>query len=116
MGHGIIESFSDGTERLITIGSPSRFRLDSITSADFFRLHRCYLGTSRLTLRSSVANRVLPVPKSLVFEADEYLFTLAPTLADAMILPDPLTHYRIHGANLFMSPGQARRASAASSA
>jgi hypothetical protein len=105
VGHGIIESFSDGAERPIAIGSASRFRLDSISSAEFFRLHRCYLGTSRLTLRSSVARKILPVPQSLVFEADEYLFTLAPALADATILPDPLTHYRVHGANLFMSAG-----------
>ena len=108
VGHSIIESFTDGTERPVAIGSTSRFRLDCVTSAEFFRLHRCYLGTSRLTLRSSVARRILPVPESLVFEADEYLFTLAPALADTMILPDPLTHYRIHGANLFMSAGANR--------
>ena len=105
VGHGIIESFSDGAERPVVLGSASRFRLDSVASAEFFRLHRCYLGTSRLTLRSSIARKLLPVPESLVFEADEYLFTLAPALADTMILPDPLTHYRIHGTNLFMSAG-----------
>ena len=103
VGHAIIESFSDGAERPVAIGSATRFRLDSVSSGEFFRLHRCYLGTSRLTLRASVARKILPVPESLVFEADEYLFTLAPALADTMILPDLLTYYRIHGANLFMS-------------
>jgi hypothetical protein len=105
VGHAIIESFNDASGRIIAPDAQRRFRLDSHSSAEFFRLHRCYLGTSRLTLRSSVARKILPVPHSLTIEADEYLFTLAAALADSIILTEPLTHYRIHGANLFMVPG-----------
>jgi len=105
VGHAIIESFNDASERIIAPDAERRFRLDSLSAAEFFRLHRCYLGTSRLALRSSVARKILPVPESLTIEADEYLFTLAAALTDSVILTEPLTHYRIHGANLFMAPG-----------
>lgn len=105
VGHAIVQATEGGLEQIIAPMSQTRFRLDSVASAQFFRLNRCYLGTSRLTLRAQIARRILPIPESLVFEADEYLFTLAPILADAVILPDPLTCYRIHGSNLFMAPG-----------
>lgn len=105
VGHAIIESFNDASERIIAPDVQRRFRLDSLSSAEFFRLHRCYLGTSRLTLRASVARKILPIPESLTIEADEYIFTLAAALTDSVILTEPLTHYRIHGANLFMAPG-----------
>ena len=119
VGHAIIESFNHASERIIAPDAQSRFRLDSLFSAEFFRLHRCYFGTSRLTLRSSIARKILPVPQSLIIEADEYLFTLAAAITDSVILTEPLTHYRIHGANLFMAPGafaggERRKASAIS--
>ncbi len=104
IGHAIIESFNDNSQRIIAPNSQTRFLLDSLSSAEFFRLHRCYLGTSRLTLRSAVARKILPVPEALTIEADEYLFTLAAALGESVILKEPLTHYRIHGGNLFMSP------------
>ena len=105
VGHAIIESFNDGSERVIAPETQTRFRLQSRSSAEFFRVHRCYFGTSRLALRSSLLRKVSPVPEALIIEADEYLFTLAAALADSIVLTDPLTHYRIHGANLFMAPG-----------
>jgi hypothetical protein len=55
-----------------------------------------------LTLRAEIAQKILPVPEELVFEADEYLFTVAGVLAEFVILKDALTHYRIHGGNLFV--------------
>src|SRR6185369_7828041 len=39
--------------------------------------------------------------EKLVFEADEYMFTLLPTMGEVVILPEALTFYRIHGNNLF---------------
>lgn len=103
VGHSIVESHEGGRERIVSIDKIHRFRLDSVPSANFFRLNRAFMGTSRMAMRSSIARRILPVPESLIFEADEYLFTLAPSLADAVILPDALTHYRLHGGNLFMA-------------
>lgn len=105
VGHAIIESFNDGSERIIAPERYLRLRLNSGHAADVFRLHRCYLGTSRLTLRADVARKLLPIPEALVFEADEYLFILAAAIADVAILPEPLTYYRLHGSNLFMSSG-----------
>jgi hypothetical protein len=74
-------------------------------SAEIFRLHRPYLGTSRLVLRADVARKCLPVPEALVFEADEYLFTVAAAISGGLISTQTLTHYRIHGGNLFVSGG-----------
>ncbi|HUI74371.1 MAG TPA: glycosyltransferase family 2 protein [Candidatus Acidoferrum sp.] len=103
IGHAIIESFNDGYERAVAPSAEKRFRLDSLPSAEFFRSNRCYFGTSRLTLCARLARKILPIPESIIIEADEYLFTLGAAHADSLLLTDPLTHYRIHGANLFMA-------------
>ena len=105
VGHAIIESFSDGTERTSAPEKDERFRLDSMASARVFRLRKSYLGTSRMILRTKVAQRILPVPELLVIQADEYLFTLAAILSELAILQEAMTHYRIHGANLYLSAG-----------
>ena len=105
VGHAFIESFDDGSERAITSHIPSHLRLDGADGASFFRLSRCYFGTSRLALRSDVARKILPVPEALVFEADEYLFTMAAGLEKALVLPDALTHYRVHAGNLVLGAG-----------
>ena len=105
LGHAFMESFDDGVERTIQPGATGRFRLDSAPNANYFRLSRCYFGTSRLALRADLARKILPVPDSLVFEADEYLFTMAPAFAPSLVLPDPLTHYRVHSGNLFLAAG-----------
>jgi hypothetical protein len=105
LGHAFIESFDDNSERVIQPDRPATFRLDSASNANYFRLSRCYFGTSRLALRAAVARKILPVPESLVFEADEYLFTMAPALAPALVIADPLTHYRVHPGNLFLAAG-----------
>ena len=105
IGHGMFLCLEGGSQHLVVPPSQARFRLDSVSAADFFRLNRCYFGTSKLTLRTSLARKILPVPDSLVFEADEYIFTLAPALAEVLLLPEPLFYYRLHGANLFMAAG-----------
>jgi glycosyltransferase involved in cell wall biosynthesis len=105
LGHAFIESFDDGTERLIQPGAPRLFGLDSAANANYFRLSRCYFGTSRLALRTGLARKILPVPGSLIFEADEYLFTMAPALAKSAVIADPLTHYRVHSGSLFLAAG-----------
>ena len=58
-----------------------------------------------MTIRRTVLQKILPVPETLVFEADEYVFTLAAALAEFLILADPLTFYRFHGENLFVMAG-----------
>jgi hypothetical protein len=105
VGHAIVESSEDGAERIIALGAPERLRLDSAHAANAFRLHRCFFGTSRMTLRSKIARKILPVPEALVFEADEYIFTMANALSEGFILTEPLTHYRVHSGNLFLNSG-----------
>jgi len=103
VGHAIVESFEGAADNVVALKQAERLRLSTVHAAKVFRLHRAYLGTSRLTLRAKIARRILPVPEDLIFEADEYLFTLAGLLADFVILNEALTHYRIHGGNLFVA-------------
>jgi hypothetical protein len=103
VGHSVTEVYSDGSRQTEILREHRRLRVDSPANARLFRLRKSFFGTSRMTLRASVARTLLPVPESLVVEADEYLFTLAAVAADADILPQPLTFYRIHDSNLYQS-------------
>ena len=108
VGHGIIETFTDCTERHFAPEKKERLRLNSLAAARVFRLRKSYLGTSRMTLRAELARQLLPVPETLVIEADEYLFTVAAAISEIIILQEPLTYYRIHGGNLYLSAGKER--------
>ena len=101
VGHAIVESFYDGRKRTVALDESERLRLNTFRNAEVFRLRRAYLGTSRLALRTELARKIVPVPEGLIFEADEYLFTIAGVLSEFVILSDALTHYRIHGGNFF---------------
>lgn len=105
VGHAFIESSDDGAQKIIAVGEKIKFQLNNFSAANFFRLSRCYFGTSRLALRAALARKILPVPEALAFEADEFLFTMAAAFAPSVILPDPLTHYRVHAGNLFLAAG-----------
>jgi hypothetical protein len=105
IGHAFIESFDDGTRKEISPSERVRLQMNNVSAATLFRLSRCYFGTSRLALRAEVARKILPVPEAMVFEADEYLFTMAAALGPFVLLPDALTHYRVHGGNLFLGAG-----------
>ena len=105
VGHGIIESFADRTERIVAPEKDERLKLDSLATARVFRLRKSYLGTSRMALRTQLARNLLPVPEALVIEADEYLFTLAAAMSEIIILREALTHYHIHGGNLYQAAG-----------
>jgi hypothetical protein len=105
IGHGILDSFEDGTETPIALERPERLSLNSLAAARVFRLRKTFLGTSRMTMRATLARKILPVPEELRVEADEYLFTLAAAHSDIMILTETLTHYRLHGASLYTSAG-----------
>jgi glycosyltransferase involved in cell wall biosynthesis len=114
IGHGFYEQYSDGRPNgLILPGRPYRLDLASRENAELFRHLAAFFGTSRMTIRKSVLERILPIPEELTIEADEYIFTLAPALAPAMILNEPLCYYGIHSANLFQfgkfEPAKARR-------
>jgi glycosyltransferase involved in cell wall biosynthesis len=105
VGHGILETFEGGVVRCAAPEKQERMRVTGLAAARVFRLRKSFLGTSRLAMRSAIARKILPVPESLVIEADEYLFTLAAALSDLVILTDPLTYYRQHSANLYNAGG-----------
>lgn len=101
VGNSIVIVQPDGREEYETLLQGNRFRANTPEGAKIFRVRGSFLGTSRMTIRSSVLAEIGPVPESILIEADEYLFTLAAALHDALILPDLLTYYRLHSANLY---------------
>jgi glycosyltransferase involved in cell wall biosynthesis len=114
VGHGLYEQYSDGrANSLILPGRPYYLDLTSLENAELFRHLAAFFGTSRLTIRKSVLDRILPIPEELTIEADEYIFTLASAIGPAMILNEPLCYYGIHSGNLFQfgkfEPVKARR-------
>jgi hypothetical protein len=105
LGHGIHEAFLDGNIRTSVPEKSERLQLNSLAAARVFRLRKSYLGTSRMILRTELARRILPIPEALVFEADEYVFTLGALMSELIILQDALTYYCIHGSNLYLLGG-----------
>jgi hypothetical protein len=108
VGHAIKESLPGGQQRISASAKEEKFRIQSLDSARLFRLRKSFLGTSRMTIRAEIARRILPVPEALVFEADEYLFTMGAAMSEVVILQEPLTCYVIHGSNLYVSAGSGR--------
>jgi hypothetical protein len=108
VGHAIKEFLPDGQERISAPAKNEKFRIQSPETARLFRLRKSFLGTSRMTMRAEIARSLLPVPEALVFEADEYLFTLAAVMSDVVILQEPLACYVIHGSNLYVSAGSGK--------
>ena len=105
VGHSITEILLDGRQRVNALREDGRFRADSPSGARILRNRKDLLGTSRMTIRTRVLRQILPVPDALVFEADEYLFTIAAVLSEVVMLAAPLTFYRHHSANLFHTSG-----------
>ena len=101
VGNGIVIVQPDGREEVETLLHGNLFRADTPSGAKLFRVRGSFLGTSRMTIRKNALAEIGRIPETILFEADEYLFTLAAVLHDVLILPDVLTHYRLHGANLY---------------
>jgi glycosyltransferase involved in cell wall biosynthesis len=102
VGHGIIEfdSAADSSASL-TPELTGYFDLASSEGAQIFRNFMAFLGTSRVSIRKRVLEKVLPVPDALIVEADEFISTMAVAHDGAVLLPEPLTYYRLHDDNLF---------------
>jgi glycosyltransferase involved in cell wall biosynthesis len=102
IGHGLYEVDESGKKAFINV--PTReyaCHLHTISEGlDFIEL-RSYLGTSRLAVRKSVLEKILPIPESLVIEADEFLATLATAISGCVVLDQPLASYRLHSNNLY---------------
>jgi len=102
VGHGLYEVYPSGSPLGVVV--PERntlLHLQDLPTARLFTHLRCFLGTSRITIRKKLLGQMLPFPEELVIEADEYMFTLAPALAPVLVLDKPLLYYRLHEGNLF---------------
>ncbi len=102
VGHGIIQHDSAaGTVSTLSPEFPGCFDIQSSKGAQTFRNYMCFLGTSRVSIRRSVLDRVLPIPQALVVEADEFMSAMAIAHSSAVLLPACLTHYRLHDQNQY---------------
>lgn len=105
VGNGITEILENGVTCSEVLRDATRFRIDSLHGARVFRRRKSQLGTSRMTVRSDILRDIVPVPESIIIEADEYIFTLAAAISVVSIVSEPLTFYRIHSENLFQISG-----------
>jgi Glycosyl transferase family 2 len=112
IGHGTTHVFTDGSQFTEVIEAEPRFSLTSLDGAKLFRTRKSFLGT-RMSVRTSVLRKILPVPEMIRVEADEFVFTMAAALSQVLILPESLFFYRIHAQNHFslhgFNPASVRR-------
>lgn len=118
IGNGLYEVDGAGCRRFINVPDREyRVHFQTMEEGVWFRELMSFLGTSRLAIRRSVLDRILPVPNELVVEADEYLAAMAVAVSGAVVLDRPLTNYRLHEANHYQSNsldrGKLRRKAAA---
>lgn len=102
IGHGLFEVDESG--KRLASNAPDRVyetHLKEAQEAREFIPLRSFLGTSRLTVRRPILQRVTPLPEALRVEADEFLATHAAALGGAKVLDRPLTNYRFHSGNLY---------------
>jgi glycosyltransferase involved in cell wall biosynthesis len=105
VGHGFYEACdNDPPREMIVPANSCRFDLSSVDAARFAGRGLTLLGTSRLSVRREVLNRIGPIPTELVFCADTPILAFTLALGGAVILEQPLCYYRIHAANL-CAPG-----------
>ncbi len=102
IGHGIVEVDSAANSSVaLSPELTGYFDLASDEGAQIFRNFMAFLGTSRVSIRKRVLDKVLPLPEALVVEADEFMSAMAVAHDGAVLLPEPLTYYRLHDDNLF---------------
>jgi glycosyltransferase involved in cell wall biosynthesis len=101
VGHGFYEVHDTEPPReMILPEKPCRLDLASIDSARLADSGITLLGTSRLSVRRIVLDRMGPLPEELKFCADTPIIALALALGGAVILDRPLCYYRLHARNM----------------
>src|ERR1700751_469378 len=101
VGHGYYEVRDDEPPREMFVPAKTcRLDLTSVEAARFANAGLTLLGTSRLSVRREVLNRIGPVPLEVVF-FDAPVFSFALALGGAVILEPPLCFYRQHSQNLY---------------
>lgn len=103
VGHGYYE-VDDGAIRGRWLPGPgARLALETPALALQSTSLRIFLGTSRLAMRRSALDKIMPLPTELTICADTPLLTLAPALGGAVILDELLCYYRVHSGNYYAS-------------
>jgi hypothetical protein len=110
VGHGCLIVDAQGHLQNTLLPQKSQ-RLNARTpeAVALFSRYTCFFGTSRVAYRKALLEQLLPIPEGAVIEADEWLFTLAPWLADVMVLDQALFYYRLHGGNMYMLNGASEK-------
>jgi glycosyltransferase involved in cell wall biosynthesis len=100
VGHGLYEVSQSGGLPVLNIPNQAykNFLRTTRDARDLIEL-LSFLGTSRLTVRREVLQRVLPVPDTLL--ADLYLAAVATAISGALILDQGLVNYRLHSGNAY---------------
>ena len=103
VGHGCqITDPGGAVQRLVLPDQTYRANLRSLESARLFDRVKGFLGTSKVAYRRAVLEKILPIPEELVFEADEYLWSIGAALTDVIVLDQALFFYRFHDSNFYM--------------
>ena len=103
VGHGCYMVDSQGKFQSTVLPKQTR-RLHARTAqeAAVFSRHGGFFGTSKVAYRRRILDKILPIPEGAIIEADEWMFTLVPCLADVIVLSQALFYYRLHGNNMFL--------------
>ena len=96
VGHGITTVFPDGTRTTDILRDGFSFQANDVAGAHLFRRRCAFMGTSRMTVRRNLAQRIVPIPPEIRIQADEFIYTLSAVLMPVRILPEALTFYRMH--------------------
>jgi glycosyltransferase involved in cell wall biosynthesis len=109
VGHGLLEvhEAKSVAEAVIPLGNQS-FNLVDPEAARMAYSVRYFLGTSKLSVRRAVIDKVGRLPENLIF-FDVPVQLVAMTLGRAIVLDKPLCFYRLHGENLFESRAPDKR-------
>ncbi len=102
VGNGVTTVYQDGTRMSESLREGNRFQADDEAGASLFRRRGAFMGTSRMTVRKALLQRIGKVPEEIRIQADEFIYTLAAVLTPVRILPDLLTYYRLHETNGFI--------------
>lgn len=101
VGHGFFEVTEETPPCIVVPDRTYRVDLSSVDAARLAFAGRRFLGTSKLSIRREILDRMGPIPEDLVFCADTPLETWAVALGGAILLDQPLCYYRLHADNLF---------------
>jgi glycosyltransferase involved in cell wall biosynthesis len=93
---------------------PVMFTLATPEAARLAFQNWSFLQPSALTVRRTLLERITPIPEVLIFSADSPIATASMALG-ARVLPQPLSYYRFHASNLYISESDCEKTDAAKS-